>query len=80
MAEDTRIARQGVKLAVLGEAPRWFDLETAPTLGALLTAAGVPSHMDVRLNHTVVEKSQMARMPLQEGDLVVCVPRIEGGR
>jgi len=78
--EETRVARQGVKLAVLGDSPRYFDIETVPTLDLLLALGGVAAHMDVRLNHTSIHKTQYASIPLQEGDMVVCVPRIEGGK
>jgi len=80
VVEETRVSRQGVKLAVLGESPRYFDIDTVPTLGLLLELGGVQNHMDVRLNHTVMDRAQYATIPLQEGDLVVAVPKIEGGR
>jgi len=79
MAEETGVARRDVKLAVLGKVPQYFSLDEVPTLGALLEVGGVPQHMDVRLNMTTVNKTQYATIPLQEGDLVVAVPRIEGG-
>lgn len=74
------VARRDVKLAVLGDVPKFFDVEQVPTVADLLRVAEVPRDHDVRVNGLLLSTANYDSMALQAGDMVICVPNIEGGR
>ena len=65
-----------VKVVTMGKGVTNFVREAPLTLGSLLLEIGVNGQMDVRVNWTTVEKSHL----LANGDQVLIVPKIRGGR
>ncbi len=74
-----RLEKKGaitVKVVTMGKGVTHFVREEPLTLGALLHELGVNGQMDVRVNGAAVEKDHR----LADGDQVLVVPRIRGGR
>ena len=65
-----------VKVVTMGKGVTNFVREEPFTLGALLHEIGVNGQMDVRVNGATVEKAYQ----LANGDQVLIVPKIRGGR
>jgi sulfur carrier protein ThiS len=65
-----------VKVVTMGKGVTNFVREEPLTLGTLLHEIGVNGQMDVRVNGATVEKSHL----LANGDQVLIVPKIRGGR
>jgi len=65
-----------VKVVTMGKGVTNFVREEPLTLGTLLHEIGVNGQMDVRVNGATVEKSYQ----LANGDQVLIVPKIRGGR
>jgi len=80
MAEAAPLARPDIKLAIFGEAPRYFPGEEVATLADVIRLGQVPTQYDVRLNGVSVARTSFSEMPVKTGDLIIAVPQIEGGR
>lgn len=65
-----------VKVVTMGKGVTNFVREEPLTLGTLLHEIGVNGQMDVRVNGASVEKAYQ----LANGDQVLIVPKIRGGR
>lgn len=65
-----------VKVVTMGKGVTNFMREEPLSLGTLLNEVGVSEQMDVRVNGATVEKHHR----LADGDQVLIVPRIRGGR
>lgn len=65
-----------VKVVTMGKGVTNFMREEPLSLGALLTELGINGQMDVRVNGAAVEKDHR----LADGDQVLVVPKIRGGR
>ena len=65
-----------VKVVTMGKGVTNFMREEPLTLGTLLHELGVNGQMDVRVNGATMEKDHR----LADGDQVLIVPRIRGGR
>jgi sulfur carrier protein ThiS len=65
-----------VKVVTMGKGVTNFVREEPLTLGTLLHEIGVNGQMDVRVNGATVEKAYQ----LANGDQVLIVPKIRGGR
>lgn len=65
-----------VKVVTMGKGVTHVVLEEPLSLGALLHEIGVNGQMDVRVNGATVEKAYQ----LADGDQVLVVPKIRGGR
>jgi sulfur carrier protein ThiS len=65
-----------VKVVTMGKGVTNFIREEPLTLGTLLHELGVSPQMDVRVNGATLEKNQR----LADGDQVLIVPKIRGGR
>jgi sulfur carrier protein ThiS len=65
-----------VKVVTMGKGVTNFVREEPLTLGNLLHEIGVNGQMDVRVNGATVEKAYQ----LANGDQVLIVPKIRGGR
>jgi molybdopterin converting factor small subunit len=65
-----------VKVVTMGKGITNFVREEPLTLGTLLHEIGVNGQMDVRVNGASVEKAYQ----LANGDQVLIVPKIRGGR
>jgi sulfur carrier protein ThiS len=65
-----------VKVVTMGKGVTNFMREEPLTLGTLLHELGVNGQMDVRVNGATMEKDHR----LADGDQVLVVPRIRGGR
>lgn len=65
-----------VKVVAMGKGVTNFMREEPLTLGTLLHELGVSAQMDVRVNGATMEKDHR----LADGDQVLIVPRIRGGR
>jgi len=65
-----------VKVVTMGKGVTNFVREEPLSLGTLLHEVGVSEQMDVRVNGASVDKHHR----LADGDQVLIVPRIRGGR
>ena len=65
-----------VKVVTMGKGVTNFMREEPLPLGTLLNEVGVSEQMDVRVNGATVEKHHR----LADGDQVLIVPKIRGGR
>jgi len=65
-----------VKVVTMGKGITNFVREEPLTLGTLLHEIGVNGQMDVRVNGATVDKAYQ----LANGDQVLVVPKIRGGR
>jgi|GEM_PF-999538 len=65
-----------VKVVTMGKGVSNFMREEPLTLGTLLQEMGVNGQMDVRVNGAPVDKHHR----LADGDQVLIVPKIRGGR
>jgi sulfur carrier protein ThiS len=65
-----------VKVVTMGKGVTNFMREEPLTLGTLLHELGVNGTMDVRVNGATLEKDHR----LADGDQVLIVPKIRGGR
>jgi sulfur carrier protein ThiS len=65
-----------VKVVTMGKGVTNFMREEPLSLSTLLNEVGVSEQMDVRVNGATVEKHHR----LADGDQVLIVPRIRGGR
>lgn len=65
-----------VKVVTMGKGVTNFMREEPLSLGILLHELGVTDQMDVRVNGTTVDRHHR----LADGDQVLIVPKIRGGR
>ncbi len=65
-----------VKVVTMGKGVTNFMREEPLSLGTLLDEVGISEQMDVRVNGATVEKHHR----LADGDQVLIVPKIRGGR
>ena len=65
-----------VKVVTLGKSTQEVRRDTPFTLDSLLTEVGVNGGLEVRVNGQAVERTRR----LANGDTVLLVPKIKGGR
>ena len=65
-----------VKVAKLGDKVQEFYLEGGKVVSDVLSAAGIAAGADVRLNGEPAKPTDQ----LRDGDIVVAVPNVRGGR